>query len=71
MVTYFFPALHFDVTTQSVSGVTGRTPDGLSFAYRSRKKCMWIAVIIVLRTGQERNVCGLQSLLSQTDFYCL
>ena len=41
-----FPALHFDVT--KVSGVTDRTPEArLSFAYRSRKKCMWIAIIVV------------------------
>ena len=39
----FFPALHFDVT--KVSGVTDRTPEArLSFAYRSLKKCIWIAL---------------------------
>ena len=41
-----FPALHFDVT--KVSGVTDRTPEArLSFAYRSRKKCRWIAITFV------------------------
>ena len=41
-----FPVLHFDVT--KVSGVTDRTPEArLSFAYRSRKKCMWISIIVV------------------------
>ena len=38
-----FPALHLDVT--KVSGVTDRTAEvRLSFAYRSRKNCIWIAL---------------------------
>ena len=30
---------------QNVFDVTDRTPEALSFAYRSWKKCMWIAII--------------------------
>ena len=32
---------------QSVSDVMDRTPEALSFTYRSRKKCRWIVIISV------------------------
>ena len=41
-----FPALHFDVTQMSVASRIERQ-QALSSAYRSWKKCIWIASIFV------------------------
>ena len=43
---FFFFFFFFDVT--KVFGVTDRTPEARhSFTHRSRKKCVWIATIVL------------------------
>ena len=41
-----FPALYFDITNMSLTSRT-EYQEALSFADRSRKKCLWIAIIFV------------------------
>ena len=41
---YAFSTLHFDVTRMSLASWIERQ-ESLSFAYKSWKKCMWIAII--------------------------
>ena len=42
-----FSALHVDITKVSLASRREHHQEALSFAYRSRKKCMWIAIIFV------------------------
>ena len=42
-----FLALHFDVTKMSLTLRIGNQ-EAVSFAHRSRKKCMWISDIFVI-----------------------